>query len=105
MSDKQAALVLLQTCIAQAPADKEMMAAWRRGEADAIARFQRESFRDLPSFGERLISARNRAWIPKIEGYIRERHTYFVVAGAAHLGGRDGLLAILRSRNYRIEQL
>jgi hypothetical protein len=108
LSDKQAELVLLQTFIPQAPgtdAHKEMMAAWRRGDADAIARFQRESFQDLPSFGERLISARNRAWIPKIEGYIRERHTYFVVAGAAHLGGRDGLLAILRSRNYRIDQL
>ena len=108
MSDKQAELVLLQTFIPQAPGTdehKEMMAAWRSGDADAIARFQRDSLRDLPSFGERLISARNRAWIPKIEGYIRERHTYFVVAGAAHLGGRDGLLAILRSRNYRIEQL
>ena len=108
MSDKQAELVLLQTFIPQAPGTdehKDMMTAWRRGDADAVARFQRESLRDLPSFGERLISARNRAWIPKIEGYIREHHTYFVVAGAAHLGGRDGLLAILRSRNYRIEQL
>ena len=108
MSDKQAELVLLETFIPQAPGTdlhRQMLAAWRRGDADTIARIQRDAQRDLPSFGERLIAERNRNWIPKIEGYIRDRHTYFVVAGAAHMGGPDGVLAILRQRGYRIEQL
>jgi len=30
--------------------------------------------------------------------------TYFVVAGAAHMGGVRGVLALLRHRGYRIEQ-
>ncbi len=104
MSDRQAELVLLET-FAGTDVHKQMLAAWRRGDADTIARIQREAQRDLPSFGERLIAERNRNWIPKIEGYIRDRHTCFVVAGAAHMGGPDGVLAILRQRGYRIEQL
>jgi uncharacterized protein YbaP (TraB family) len=40
-----------------------------------------------------------------IEGYLRSGKTYFVVVGAGHMGGSGGLLALLRARGYRIEQL
>jgi uncharacterized protein YbaP (TraB family) len=82
-----------------------MLNAWRRGDVDAIARYSHEMERDLPSFAARLVVERNRNWIPKIEHYIRDRRTCFVVAGAAHMGGPDGVLALLRARGYRIEQL
>ena len=39
-----------------------------------------------------------------MEGYLRSGKTYFVVAGAAHMGGANGVLALLRHRGYRIEQ-
>jgi uncharacterized protein YbaP (TraB family) len=47
----------------------------------------------------------NRNWIPKIESYLGSRQTYSVVVGAGHMGGPDGLLALLRSRGCKIEQL
>src|SRR4029077_5984837 len=37
-------------------------------------------------------------------GYLRSGKTYFVVAGAAHMGGANGVLALLRHRGYRFEQ-
>ncbi|CAN5582069.1 TraB/GumN family protein [soil metagenome] len=109
MSDKQAELVLLDT-FAQAAApgtdrSKNILSAWRRGDADAIARLVNENAGNLPTFNERLIAQRNRNWIPKIEGYLRERKTYFVVGGAAHMGGPNGVLALLKARGCRIEQL
>jgi uncharacterized protein YbaP (TraB family) len=55
--------------------------------------------------GERLLDARNRKWIPKIESYLRSGQIYFVVAGAGHMGGPNGVLAFLRERGYKIEQL
>ncbi len=108
MPDQQAELVLLQTFIPQAPGSdlrSKMVAAWRRGDADTIARLHQEMGRDLPSFARRLIVQRNQNWIPKIERYLRERRTYFVVAGAAHMGGPNGVLALLKARGCRIEQL
>lgn len=108
MSDKNAELVLLATFIPQAPGTdlhKKVLSAWRRGDADAIARLDHEIQGDLPSFAERLIVQRNRNWIPKIEGYLRERRTYFVVAGAGHMGGPQGVLALLKARGCKIEQL
>lgn len=108
LSDKQAELVLLETFIPQAPGThlhQQMLSAWRRGDADAIARLDHQTARDLPSFVERLVAERNRNWIPKIEGYLRDRRTYFVVAGAAHMGGPNGVIALLRTRGYRVEEL
>ncbi len=108
MPDQQAELVLLQTFIPQAPGSDlrgKMVAAWRRGDADAVARLNQENERDLPTFARRLIVERNQNWIPKIERYLRERRNYFVVAGAAHMGGPNGVLALLKARGYRIEQL
>jgi TraB family protein len=40
-----------------------------------------------------------------IENYLRSDQIYFVVVGAAHMGGPDGLLTLLRSRGCKIEQL
>lgn len=108
MSDQQAELVLLQTFIPQAPGSDlhgKLLAAWRRGDADTIAHLSQEMERDLPSFARRLIVERNLNWIPKIERYLRERRTYFVVAGAGHMGGPNGVLALLKARGCRIEQL
>jgi uncharacterized protein len=108
LSDRQAELVLLQTFIPEAPgapSNERILQAWRRGDVDALARFEADAFRDIPSMRERLIEARNRNWVPKIEKYLQSGQTYFVVAGAAHMGGPQGVLALLRAKGYQIEQL
>lgn len=108
LTDRQGEALLLFTFIPRAREsgnDLPWMQAWRNGDADKIARMMHETYRDFPSFGERLLGARNRLWIPKIEGYLRSGQTYFVVAGAAHFGGSDGVLALLRARGYQVAQL
>jgi uncharacterized protein len=82
-----------------------MFQAWRRGDADALNRMVKEWFPDFPSLCRRLIDVRNRNWIPKIEAYLHSDKTHFVIVGAGHMGGPGGLLALLRSRGYEIEQL
>jgi len=54
---------------------------------------------------ERIYGQRNRSWIPRIEGYLGSGQTHFVVVGAGHMGGSDGLLSLLRARGCKIEQL
>ena len=108
LSDKQAELVLLETFIPQAsgtPTHDQILSAWRRGDVETLARLDKSSFTDLPSFRERILEGRNRNWIPKLEGYMHSGTTYFVVAGAGHMGGPNGVLALLQERGYRIEQI
>lgn len=108
LTDRQGEALLLITFIPNAHGKEglsEMVSAWRRGDAEKLAQLTRDSLREFPAMGERTLGARNRNWTPKIEGYLRSRQTYFVVVGAAHMGGPDGLLALLKSRGYKIEQL
>ena len=83
----------------------DLIGGWRRGDADALARMMHEAYREFPAFGDRLLGQRNRRWIPKIDGYAKSGQVYFVIAGAAHFGGNDGVVALLRNRGYTVEQL
>jgi len=83
----------------------EIARAWRRGDADTDTRIMLDEFRNFPSLADRFLTDRNRKWIPKIEAYLQSGKTYFVVAGAAHMGGPNGIIALLRDRGYHIEEL
>jgi uncharacterized protein YbaP (TraB family) len=108
LSDRESEACLLLSFITLQREGAEavrILAAWRRGDAETVWRGTSEGYRDFPALGERLLGVRNRAWIPKIEGYLHSGKIYFVVAGAAHMGGPSGVLALLRARGYQIEQL
>jgi uncharacterized protein YbaP (TraB family) len=109
LTDRQSEAMLLIMFIpaerGNGSAGDALAEAWRRGDADADTRVFMDGFRDFPSLADRLLTNRNRKWIPKIEGYLRSGKTYFVIAGAAHMGGPNGVLALLRARGCRIEQL
>ena len=83
----------------------EIARAWRRGDADTDTRIMLDEFRNFPSLADRFLTDRNRKWIPKIEAYLQSGKTYFVVAGAAHMGGPNGIIALLHDRGYHLEQL
>jgi uncharacterized protein YbaP (TraB family) len=108
LSERQSEALLLVSLI---PAGNtgggrdQLLNAWRRGDVETLSRSLHVAYADLPAFADRLLGARNRRWVPKLEGYLRSGQTYFVVVGAAHLGGGDGLLALLRGRNCKLEQL
>jgi uncharacterized protein YbaP (TraB family) len=108
MSDQESEAVLLLFFVnfaRQGRGGMNMVSAWRRGDAEALAVYLREVYKDVPDYRARLVDARNRKWIPKLEGYLRSGRTYFVVTGAGHMGGPNGVLALLRARGCSIEQL
>jgi uncharacterized protein len=109
LSDRQSEALLLVFFVnlgrTDLPQAGKMLDAWRRGDADAVTAEVRAAYQDFPAFNDRLITARNRRWIPKIEKYLKNGQTVFVVAGAGHFGGREGVVALLRGQGYTVQQL
>jgi len=103
--ESEALLLILFINAAREGPSATMIHAWRRGDVEALNRILRESFQDFPSLARRLIDMRNQNWLPKIDGYLRSGQTYFVVVGAGHLGGPNGLLGLLKARGCKLEQL
>lgn len=77
--------------------------AWRRGDEAALQALVTAEFGHTPEFGEALLGARNRRWLPLLEEVLHTPgQTAFVVVGAAHLLGEDSVVALLRQAGYRV---
>ena len=79
--------------------------AWKTGDAATVERIVLEDMKKEPAIYERLLVARNRNWLPQLEALFNRSGRAFVVVGAAHLIGPDGLIAMLRTRGYQLEQM
>lgn len=85
---------------------EEMISAWRAGDADALTEMFVEEMREqAPELHESLLSGRNYNWMEQIETMLADADTEFVLVGAAHLVGSDGLVELLRERGYEVEKL
>jgi uncharacterized protein YbaP (TraB family) len=79
--------------------------AWKNGDTATIEQIMLKDLKDDPAMYQRLLVDRNRNWLPKIEALFGRPSKAFVVVGAAHLVGPDGLVQILRAKGYAIQQL
>ncbi|QOP41818.1 TraB/GumN family protein [Sulfurimonas marina] len=52
-----------------------------------------------------LIVKRNIAWLPQIKHYLTTEKTEFILVGAGHLVGPDGLLQALKKEGYKVTKL
>lgn len=82
----------------------ELLGAWRRGDAEALARLLSAEFEEFPELYRPLTVDRNRAWLDRIEGLLDDRDDYLVVVGALHLVGRHSVVDLLGQRGYEVVQ-
>ena len=110
-SDQEQELFLLYTLkdlnILRQELDK-LTRAWISGDAKGLESVMTRGVVEdsrMSSVYEKLILERNRNMASKIEDFLRNRETYFVVVGAGHLVGSQGIIEILRGKGYMVEQL
>jgi hypothetical protein len=85
---------------------KDLLAAWRAGDNDQLAAiFITEMQSEAPDLYDSLLRQRNLKWILQIEQMLNDSVTEFVLVGAAHLVGSDGLLGLLKGKGYQVTQL
>ena len=83
----------------------DMVRAWRDGDVVAAEKLFLGSMTEFPQLQEKLLDERNRNWLPQIEKFIDSGEDTLVVVGAAHLVGKNGIIELLKSRGYRLEQM
>ena len=105
-------LQMLEQALAQAEAGpgqvRELHAAWRAGDVDALLEGTvAEMRRDFPALYRAINVERNDAWLPKLEARLRGDggDDSLVVVGAMHLLGEDGVVEKLRARGYQVERI
>lgn len=84
---------------------EKLAQAWKAGDVAAIESVVLSDLKSEPAMYDRLLVQRNRNWLPKIEALFARSSPAFVVVGAAHLVGSDGLIQMLKARGYSVTQL
>lgn len=82
----------------------EMAQAWAFGNVAAIETLTLAALKAAPELYARLLIERNNNWIPHVETCLAQRAGCFIVVGAAHLVGPDGLPTLLTKMGYKVTQ-
>jgi len=82
----------------------DLMEHWRRGHVPEVEKLLTEAYQEFPELFRRLVSERNRNWLPQIEELLVGDQDAMVVVGALHLVGEEGLLAMLEEKGFSVEQ-
>ncbi len=75
----------------------QMVEAWKRGDADTLARLMNEE-EDAPELMELLLLDRNKAWAEWIRTRLDRPGTVFLAVGAGHLAGTGSVQAQLAAK-------
>ncbi|MBN3040731.1 MAG: TraB/GumN family protein [Candidatus Omnitrophica bacterium] len=111
MTDRQQELLLFSTLKDIDTLEEKlnkMLRAYKSGDAktleDMIFRCANEYPETKPVF-DRLYTKRNIEMAEKIDTYFKTNNIYFVIVGAGHLVGKDGIISLLREKGYKLDQL
>jgi len=81
---------------------------WQQGDAEQLYEAMKIDSKKYPGFDkqwEALLDKRNVKMAKKIKSYLASDDIYFVVVGALHIGGKNGLLDLLSKQRVQIEQV
>ena len=83
----------------------KMVDYYRNHDVQGLYDFTKKSFED-PKFPQgslvEFLDKRNQNWIPVIEKEIQSKPTLIGV-GAAHLGGKEGVINLLKKKGYKLK--
>jgi uncharacterized protein YbaP (TraB family) len=82
-----------------------MLAAWSRGDVQAIARSFNKDLAESPELADALIKRRNANWTKWIEQRMSRPGSVMIAVGAGHLAGRDSVVDMLQREGYKVRRV
>jgi uncharacterized protein len=82
----------------------DMLKAWQTGDTAKLEKLLNEAKADAPIIFKRLVTDRNRNWLPKIEELVNGKENAIVIVGAGHLVGKDSVVDLLKKKGHKISQ-
>ncbi|NQY06405.1 MAG: TraB/GumN family protein [Flavobacteriaceae bacterium] len=80
----------------------EMVDLFLTQDIEKLYTYTKEQSKESKAIDDQeLLVNRNKNWIPKIGEFAKDKPTFFAV-GAAHLGGQNGVLNLLRASGYQV---
>jgi hypothetical protein len=83
---------------------QDLVKVYRTRDVEKVYEVMMKSSEEFKAFGEHLIDARNKIWIPRIIE-MGNKHTCFIAVGCGHLGGEMGVLNLLVKEGFKVDPI
>ncbi|MFT6408670.1 MAG: hypothetical protein ACJAQ6_002090 [Arenicella sp.] len=84
----------------------DLLRAWRTGNLDQLETIGIVAMkRDFPSMYQTILVKRNDDWLKQIDIMMKNEGKEFILVGALHMAGADGLIQRLKTTGYTVHQL
>lgn len=110
-SKEESEKFLLSTIMEADQLEKEMdkmITAWSTGDVEKLEKTMTETIQEYPeleAFYKKLNDDRNLRMVEKIISMLKTDKKYFIVVGAAHMIGKNGIVQLLKDKGYKVNQL
>lgn len=103
--DVQAKMLVESIQLEDTNADQfdEMVELYKNQDIEAMQSLMDEE-EGIGEYGDLLLVSRNQNWIPIMAKMMKEQATFFAV-GAGHLGGKKGVVTLLREEGYTLKPM
>lgn len=78
-----------------------MLKVYKTENIDSLYDYTLSYLDEDPKMIDKLLIARNKNWVEKIPGISRDKKVLYAV-GAGHLGGKQGVIQLLRDKGYTL---
>ena len=82
---------------------QKMRDAYLAGDSDTLLSLIHDQESGPASLMKKMVDDRNITMTASLEQYLKGKEPCFVVVGAAHLLGDNGIIKLLQSKGYRVE--
>jgi uncharacterized protein YbaP (TraB family) len=83
---------------------EQMLGIYRKGDIKAMHDFIQDDKSGLGSFMDLMLYERNRKWVESIKVQSAKEASFYAV-GAGHLGGAEGVIALLRKAGFTVKPI
>ena len=83
----------------------EMNKHWTSGDSEGMAKLMNDMNDESPAMYKTLLTDRNANWAEWIDKRLDQPGVVFMGVGAGHLGGKDSVQAVLKSRGIKSERV
>jgi hypothetical protein len=83
---------------------EQMLGIYRKGDVKAMHDFMKEDQDGMGAYMDLMLYARNRNWVETIKVQSAKEASFYAV-GAGHLGGEQGVIALLRKAGFTVKPI
>jgi uncharacterized protein YbaP (TraB family) len=85
---------------------EDLIESWRAGDEAGIDEYLSDNMRkEFPQLYKRLLTDRNRDWIPHLEALMDSGKRTLVIVGVGHLAGEESVINMLKLKGYKIKKM